>query len=51
MERIQEIMKLEHFKKLTPIQEKVVNRKNKHRDLIGISSTGSGKSHAFSWLF
>ena len=47
MERIQEIMKLEHFKKLTPIQEKVVNRKNKHRDLIGISSTGSGKSHAF----
>lgn len=47
MERIKQIMDLEHFKKLTPIQDKVVNRKNKHRDLIGISSTGSGKSHAF----
>lgn len=47
MNRIQEIMELEHFKKLTPIQEQVLNRKNKNRDLIGISSTGSGKSHAF----
>ena len=45
--RIQEIMDLEHFKKLTPIQEEVLNRKNKNRDVIGISSTGSGKSHAF----
>ena len=47
MNRIQEIMNLEHFKTLTPIQEKVINRKNKNRDIIGISSTGSGKSHAF----
>lgn len=47
MERINKIMELEHFKKLTPIQDRVVNRKNKTRDLIGISSTGSGKSHAF----
>lgn len=47
MTRIEQIMELEHFKKLTPIQDKVVNRKNKNRDLIGISSTGSGKSHAF----
>lgn len=45
--RIQEIMELEHFKTLTPIQEQVLNRKNKNRDVIGISSTGSGKSHAF----
>ena len=44
---IQQIMEFEHFKTLTPIQEKVVSRKNKTRDLIGISSTGSGKSHAF----
>ena len=45
--RIQEIMDLEHFKTLTPIQEQVLNRKNKNRDIIGVSSTGSGKSHAF----
>lgn len=47
MNRIQEIMELEHFKTLTPIQNAVLNRKNKNRDLIGVSSTGSGKSHAF----
>lgn len=45
--RIQEIMDLERFKTLTPIQEQVLNRKNKNRDIIGVSSTGSGKSHAF----
>lgn len=39
--RIQEIMDLEHFKTLTPIQEQVLNRKNKNRDIIGVSSTGS----------
>lgn len=47
MNRIQEIMKLEHFKEMTPIQKAVLERKNKNRDCIGISSTGSGKSHAF----
>ena len=47
MNRIQEIMDLEHFKTLTPIQEQVLNRKNKNRDIIGVSSPGSGKSHAF----
>lgn len=40
-------MELEGFKKLTPIQEAVINRADKKRDLVGISSTGSGKSHAF----
>ncbi|MDB7985501.1 DEAD/DEAH box helicase [Faecalicoccus pleomorphus] len=44
---VKEIMELEHFKTLTPIQKQVMDRKNKTRDLIGISSTGSGKSHAF----
>lgn len=44
---VQEIMELENFQTLTPIQKQVVERKNKNRDLIGISSTGSGKSHAF----
>ena len=47
MSRIEEIMEIEHFKDLTPIQKEVLNRKNKNRDIIGISSTGSGKSHAF----
>ena len=32
--RIQEIMDLEHFKTLTPIQEQVLNRKNKNRDIV-----------------
>lgn len=47
MNCIEKIMEIEHFKELTPIQNAVLNRKNKNRDLIGISSTGSGKSHAF----
>lgn len=44
---VEQIMQLEHFTKLTPIQQAVIDRKDKKRDLIGISSTGSGKSHAF----
>ena len=47
MSRIEEIMALEGFTTLTPIQEAVINRPDKKRDLVGISSTGSGKSHAF----
>lgn len=47
LNRIEEMMKVEGFKTLTPIQEAVVHRKDKKRDLIGISTTGSGKSHAF----
>ena len=47
MNRIEEMMKVEGFKTLTPIQEAVIHRKDKQRDLIGISTTGSGKSHAF----
>lgn len=47
MNRIEEMMAVEGFKTLTPIQEAVIYRKNKDRDLIGISTTGSGKSHAF----
>ena len=44
MNRTQEIMELEGFKTLTPIQEATLNRKDRSRDFIGISSTGSGKS-------
>ncbi|MGM9946692.1 DEAD/DEAH box helicase [Floccifex sp.] len=47
MNRIEKIMEIERFKELTPIQKAIVERKNKNRDCIGISSTGSGKSHAF----
>lgn len=47
MNRIEEMMKVEGFKTLTPIQQAVIHRKDKQRDLIGISTTGSGKSHAF----
>lgn len=47
MSRIQEIMEIEGFKELTPIQKAVLDRADKKRDLVGISSTGSGKSHAF----
>lgn len=42
--RIQEIMDLEHFKTLTPIQEQVLNRKNKNRDIIGVSKMGIKKA-------
>lgn len=35
------------FKKPTPIQEKVIPLVLKNRDIIGISQTGTGKSHAF----
>lgn len=45
--RWQEIMELEHFHELTPIQKKVLETKQSNRDIVGISSTGSGKSHAF----
>lgn len=47
MDRIQQIMELEKFRTLTPIQEASINRPDRTRDFIGISSTGSGKSHAF----
>ncbi len=45
--RVQEIMEIEHFRKLTPIQEEVLKINHKNQDIIGISTTGSGKSHAF----
>lgn len=44
---IKEIMKAEHFKELTPIQEEVLKVIDTNRDIVGVSSTGSGKTHAF----
>ncbi|MDD6349291.1 DEAD/DEAH box helicase [Intestinibaculum porci] len=36
-----------HFHKPTPIQEKVIPLVLHHRDVVGISQTGTGKTHAF----
>ncbi len=36
-----------HFEKATPIQEAVMPLIKKKRDVIGISQTGTGKTHAF----
>lgn len=47
MSVVEKIQEIEGFKTLTPIQKAIVERKNPNRDLIGISSTGSGKTHAF----
>lgn len=44
---VKRIMEIEHFHELTPIQKEVLSVANKKRDIIGVSSTGSGKTHAF----
>ena len=44
---VEKIMEIEHFRELTPIQKEVLKVANKKRDIIGVSSTGSGKTHAF----
>lgn len=36
-----------HFEEPTPIQKQVIPLVYKHRDVIGISQTGTGKTHAF----
>lgn len=36
-----------NFKEATPIQEQVIPLVKLHRDVIGISQTGTGKTHAF----
>lgn len=43
------VQTIEHmnFHKPTPIQEKVIPLILKHRDVVGISQTGTGKTHAF----
>lgn len=45
--RTKRIMEMEGFQTLTPIQEQVLETGQTKRDIIGLSSTGSGKSHAF----
>jgi len=38
---------LNHFKEPTPIQEEVVPSALRGKDIIGLSATGSGKTHAY----
>jgi ATP-dependent RNA helicase CshB len=40
-------IELNHFKDPTPIQEEVIPSALKGKDVIGLSATGSGKSHAY----
>ena len=40
-------IELNHFKTPTPVQEEVIPALLKGRDVIGISKTGTGKSHAY----
>ena len=36
-----------HFTQPTPIQEQVIPSALRGKDIIGLSSTGSGKTHAY----
>ncbi len=46
-ERNRRFIEYNHFKEPTPIQAKVLPKALKGRDIIGISATGTGKTHAF----
>ncbi|MEI3116969.1 MAG: DEAD/DEAH box helicase [Merdibacter sp.] len=46
-QRIAALAQLEGFKQLTPIQEQVIPLALNGKDIIGISDTGTGKTHAF----
>ena len=46
-ETTREFLKLNHFTEFYPIQEKVIPCVLNRQDVIGISATGSGKTHAF----
>lgn len=44
---VEQLMTMEGFTTLTPIQEAILSSDWANHDLIGLSSTGSGKTHAF----
>lgn len=46
-QRSSALARLEGFRELTPIQKKVIPLAMKGKDIIGISNTGTGKTHAF----
>ena len=45
--RTMRFIALNHFTQPTPIQEQVIPAAVSGRDVIGLSRTGTGKSHAF----
>lgn len=46
-ERTKKFIQLEGFEEPTPIQKEIIPLATKGKDVIGISATGSGKTHAF----
>ncbi len=46
-EKTMELIRLNHFQNPTPIQEQVIPSVLKGKDVIGLSQTGSGKTHAY----
>ena len=46
-ETTKQFIKLENFIEPTPIQKEVIPMACKGKDIIGISDTGTGKTHAF----
>lgn len=40
-------IEINHFVEATPIQQQVIPHAMKGRDIVGISATGTGKTHAF----
>ena len=46
-ERTRKFIQLEGFEEPTPIQKEIIPLATKGKDVIGISATGSGKTHAF----
>lgn len=44
---VNETIHILNFKKPTPIQQRVIPLFMQHQDIIGISQTGTGKTHAF----
>ncbi|MGN1399601.1 MAG: DEAD/DEAH box helicase [Erysipelotrichaceae bacterium] len=46
-DEINQLIEFKHFKEFTPIQQQAIPLILAKKDVIGISETGSGKSHAF----
>lgn len=46
-ENTRRFIEINHFKEPTPIQEEIIPAALKGKDVIGLSATGSGKTHAY----
>ena len=42
-----DFIQLNNFKELTEVQKEVLKYSKKHKDLIALSKTGTGKTHAY----